>query len=323
MSARTQFDNVVQDTSGNALADIEVTVYQADGTTPATIYAARTGGTTVSNPITTDSTGLVQFWAEPEEYYVEYHDTELPERVADRTRQFNAVNGGDEGIGITQLPNGTAGQLLLASGAGGGPGFGQASTSGIRDNAVDKEKLSIEVGRTLGVNVSGSVRRGAVFIDTEEFRNSASYGTLTTPDQVSNVVLPSGGLILVAYTARFKSSVADAGRAAIFVGATQLQSGAQSGGYSANEASTENTGYRLLSTDGTGLVGGTLDSASNDAPLPTTGGSVGIRGTVSFGGGPVLISAAAGTYTISVQFKATSGTVTASGRKLWVWTLGF
>jgi hypothetical protein len=40
-------------------------------------------------------------------------------------------------------------------------------------------------------------------------------------------------------------------------------------------------------------------------------------------GGPCYIFAAAGTYTVSVQFKSSSGSVTAKNRKLWAWTLGF
>ena len=36
-----------------------------------------------------------------------------------------------------------------------------------------------------------------------------------------------------------------------------------------------------------------------------------------------MVFAAAGTYDISVQFKASSGSVTVKNRKLWVWTMGF
>lgn len=39
--------------------------------------------------------------------------------------------------------------------------------------------------------------------------------------------------------------------------------------------------------------------------------------------GFVVLFAAAGTYDVSVQFKSSSGTVTAKERKLWVWTMGF
>jgi hypothetical protein len=40
------------------------------------------------------------------------------------------------------------------------------------------------------------------------------------------------------------------------------------------------------------------------------------------GGGSIEVFAAAGTYTIGVKYKATSGNVTAKERKLWVATLG-
>jgi hypothetical protein len=45
--------------------------------------------------------------------------------------------------------------------------------------------------------------------------------------------------------------------------------------------------------------------------------------TTGDAGGVVSMFAAAGTYTISVQFKALSGSVTASNRKLWVQALSF
>jgi hypothetical protein len=50
-----------------------------------------------------------------------------------------------------------------------------------------------------------------------------------------------------------------------------------------------------------------------------------IVGTVSAAGlgGPCYFFAAAGTYTISIQVKASSASVTIKNRKLWVWTIGF
>lgn len=46
-------------------------------------------------------------------------------------------------------------------------------------------------------------------------------------------------------------------------------------------------------------------------------------GDAAGAGGTCLIFAAAGVYTVSVQFKPASGSVTAKNRKLWVWTIGF
>src|SRR4051812_26149246 len=49
---------------------------------------------------------------------------------------------------------------------------------------------------------------GSSIIATEESRTNVAYGKLPTPDQVSGVVLPPNGLIVVVYQALWKSSVA-------------------------------------------------------------------------------------------------------------------
>lgn len=168
----------------------------------------------------------------------------------------------------------------------------------------------------------GSVRRGKTIIATEETRNNTAYGTLTTPDQVSNIVMPTDGLIVVAYQALWKSSVSGAGSAAIFVGANQLVTADGNGapGAEAAEAATGGTtSYATLATAFYGLAGGVAPSSAET--LVTTGQTV--KNALSGAGGVVHIFAAAGTYDISVQFKASSGSVTAKERKLWVWTESF
>jgi hypothetical protein len=174
----------------------------------------------------------------------------------------------------------------------------------------------------LGVNDSEGVRRGKSIIATEESRTNTSYGTLTTPDQVSSVVLPTDGLIAVAFTGMFKSSANAAGSAAIFIGATQLSY--DNGGVAPGVQATPTTGtnvYRHLASTPIGLE---MSSAgltwTGDV---TTGQAISASTSVGTPGGPCYVFAAAGTYTVSVQFKATSGSVTAKERKLWVWTIGF
>lgn len=194
---------------------------------------------------------------------------------------------------------------------------------------IDGTKLASSFLAKAGIDGSSTVRRGK-FISSgtpgEGTRTSTSYGTLTGgdapgPDQVSNVVLPTNGLIVVAYQALWKDSVADAGRAAIFVGATQLKEMVSTTPEFQEAALIDNASpnsYTTLSTFGFGLQS-PLEAVGVDSSQVTTGQLVG-AGT---DGGPCYIFAAAGTYTISVQFKATSGTVTAKERKLWVWTMGF
>jgi hypothetical protein len=188
-------------------------------------------------------------------------------------------------------------------------------------------------GAQLGLTAGGIVRRGKSIIATEESRANTAYGLLTTPDRVSGIVLPADGLICVAYHALWKESVDLAARAAIFVGANQLKQRAVNGPPTAQEAvlnaSSGLNFYTTLTSVPIGLNGNVSTAAlTSDASVVTTGMSVAGGDTNAAtldaaGGGPCYIFAAAGTYDISVQFKASSGSVTVKDRKLWVWTMGF
>jgi hypothetical protein len=152
-------------------------------------------------------------------------------------------------------------------------------------------------------------------IPSEQERTNTAFGTLTTADEITGVVLPENGLIVVGYQALWKSSVSAAGKAAIFIGANQLKTAA-SGAPAVNEISTLETKNSLLTSIPNGLTRGTVESTS----FVTTGQAI-ATGSEPVGG-VCFIYAAAGTYNISVQFKASSGTVTAKERKLWVAVLG-
>jgi hypothetical protein len=202
---------------------------------------------------------------------------------------------------------------------------------------VDTNNLSPTAGITagqladaarLGLTAGTTVRRGQTNISTTESVTSTTYTTLTTPDKVVSVVLPANGLIAVAYQATWQESVSAAARAAIFVGANQLKlaSASAAGGPAVQETSLNASGGTVnqdkpLTATALGLFGG--EGAQNGAYTGdvTTGQIVGELGPVS--AGPCYIFAAAGTYDISIQFKASSGSVTAKNRKLWCWTLGF
>ena len=179
-------------------------------------------------------------------------------------------------------------------------------------------------------------------ISTTETLTSAAYATLTTPDQVTGIVLATNGLIAVWYQAMWQESVAGAGRAAIFIGSNQLQvqsivAHAPATQAAATSATTAAVDVPLFSFAGglasvnaasgstadvtTGQVVGIARGTTTGTPAEEIGGTVGQLPTSSSIGGPCYIQGlAAGTYTISVQFKATSGSVTAKNRKLWVRT---
>jgi hypothetical protein len=200
----------------------------------------------------------------------------------------------------------------------------QANYEAIRDvinGNIDTENIDSGVLEDLGVSDSTSTRRGKAIIAAEESTGSASYTTLTTPDRVSSIVLPSDGLLFVAYSALWKASVAGAGRAALFVGTDQISVPEVSTSPTLQEVSGLAAAgqYRWLATAAYGLTTGdaavAADSTDVATPIVLADGS-GV-------GGIALIRASAGTYNVSVQFKATSGTVSAKSRKLWVWTMGF
>lgn len=211
-----------------------------------------------------------------------------------------------------------------------GPG-NTASGDQVMDN-FDAAWLGIDAAQAVpgGFNAAGVVRRGKSIIGTTEARSNVAYGTLTTPDQVTGIVLPTDGFIVVGYQATWQESVDGAARAAIFVGANQLTFASENAAASPlfQEASVGMAAaiYGVLATGPLGLAG----TASGSGGVGYTGdvttgqvlGVVPAAGT-GLGGGPTYIFAAAGTYTVSVQFKASSGSVTAKNRKLWCWTMGF
>lgn len=217
------------------------------------------------------------------------------------------------------------------------------ATAKLSADAVTNDKLdSTTVNVPLGLNETGVVRRGKSIIATSESRTNVAFGTLTTPDQVANLVLPTDGLIAVVYQATWQESVAQAARAAIFIGSNQLVA-ARDAVVAGPVTQAAQTGSgttaidRPLFSGGGGLFGanGGNTSIGADATTGQLVGAVGGNAAVAFqeiGGGlaatylapgACYIFAAAGTYTVSVRFNASSGSVTVKNRKLWAWTLGF
>lgn len=205
----------------------------------------------------------------------------------------------------------------------GGLAPGAVLSSNIAANQVGAQHLSQSIAQNLGMNISGAVGQGYVSIPTSQSTTSTTYTYLATPDSVSNVVISTGGLIFVAYQAMWNSSVATASNvsAAVFLNTNQLQ---------AIQSTTTTTPTVQAATNGAastvaeplastfaGLIAGAQTSAYTGNV--TTGQVLGTNAT----GGIITIFAAAGTYTVGVEFKAASGSVTVSNRQLWVWTRNF
>lgn len=107
MSFRVGFDDVIIDTAGNALSNVEAAVYKVGTSELLTIYSQREGGSSKSNPITTTSNGRVQFFVESSVFDVAIHDTEVPARFSDRTVTIDRTPG-----------SGTGGQMYVANSSG-------------------------------------------------------------------------------------------------------------------------------------------------------------------------------------------------------------
>lgn len=217
---------------------------------------------------------------------------------------------------------------------------GNIETAELADDAVTAAKLADAA--KLGLNESGTVRRGKCIVATQESRTNTAYGKLATPDEVENVVLETAGFIEIDFLAIWQCSVADAARAAIFIGENQLK--IDRGTVNpVLQAAWINT-YdgmpdvpTVLGTSPQGLVsGGTATVVTSDpvttgqvlGAAPVYTGNMELDGnplTFSelFLGGSVRVEVAAGTYDISVRFKSASGSVTVKNRRLRVWTQAF
>lgn len=241
--------------------------------------------------------------------------------VNDGAAAYRAMKG-DATIaedGTLQLGAGVVGTNELAAKA--------ATTAKIDDEAITPDKILEDIREFLGLSSTGQTRRGKSIVATEQSRANAAYGLLTTPDRVQNVVLPTDGLIFVHFQALWKASEADKGAAALFIGENQLRNPRANGEPVVNEAGLVNgkvsTKFSPLVSNPTGLF--TAGSGVSDSTLVTTG-LAGFYDGVTFNnpaGAICVIEAAAGTYDISVRFKATSGSVTVKERKLRVWTAAF
>lgn len=209
---------------------------------------------------------------------------------------------------------------------------------------VTADILNIAPPAALALGISGSTVRGAVNIATTGSRTNTVYGFLNDAnDQVAGIVLPTNGLIAVWYQAQWQEGVAGAARAAIFVGSNQLQLQGYNGSTRGPQTQAAATGsatatiYVPLHTTTAGLAsikdtaGYAADAATGQivgassigqALSMELGGAVSTVGGLPLGG-PCYVFATAGTYTVSVQFKATSGAVSVASRRLWAQALPF
>lgn len=175
----------------------------------------------------------------------------------------------------------------------------------------------------------------ATIIATEEAASTTSYALLTTPDQVTGLVVPAKSYLEIVYSARWGHKDADIDwtastdpKAAIFIGTNQLQALAYNSGtpsVAAAEATLDvavgNAGltgdaFWPLSSAPHGLASGLEGGAGGTIALPTTGLALAHNPNIGAGNetapplqtGACRIQVPAGTYDISVRFKLSAGT---------------
>lgn len=181
----------------------------------------------------------------------------------------------------------------------------------ITDATLGSADLTTALAQVLGVTSGGVTRRGKSVIATEESRTDVAYGTLTTPDRVLAVNVPADSLLRIVFFALVKCSVNNAGRVGLFIGGNQLKAVDGDGAPAVQEVDpseaggTDFTDYGTVYTTSSGLV---AIQASGDASLVTTGLAI----------GEIVVPVAAGSYDVEMRYKASSGSITAKERSLFV-----
>lgn len=81
--ARQAWQRTITDAAGNVLTGVQITVFQADGVTPATIYGQLTGGSALANPFSTGAQTSAKFYADPGRYVVRAFKDGLTQEFTD------------------------------------------------------------------------------------------------------------------------------------------------------------------------------------------------------------------------------------------------
>jgi len=175
-----------------------------------------------------------------------------------------------------------------------------ATISGRLYRATDTDQAFLDTGSAWEELARGS--SGKSIVATEEGRTNTAYGSLATPDSVT-VVVPASGLLEVASELDVKESVANAASVALIVaGPAQSEAtGLQSAGIAVGS-------YGGLQT---AVAIGLQPVQLVPRPFAPSGGNTSVITWMT-------LRVPAGSITVSLAYKASSGTVTARNRKLWV-----
>lgn len=200
------------------------------------------------------------------------------------------------------------------------PGRGvQIGPAGIAAGAIGSQQIAPALAQNLGLNVSGTTGRGALYNPGPGTRSNTTAGALSdAADQVTGIVLNTNGLINVSFHALWSVNSGSA-FASVMLNGVSVAMGQTINGVAVGNTwvSTAATFLSpLYTSSGTATALATTASTTANASEATTGETI---------GGPHLsIFAPAGIYTVSVQYStSTTNTVTVQNRRLWVWTVNF
>lgn len=177
---------------------------------------------------------------------------------------------------------------------------------------LDNDNLSGDAGITranLDAGAKPTRWYEPVIIAATQTRTNSSFGLLGTPDEVPDVVVPEGGLIVVRYLALIRESNGSGEmHAALFLNSTQLRTGTNTG----DEVNTSQASpWQAMATSGrTDTESGGLTIVGSNGSEETP--AIGILGATE-------IFAPAGTYDVSVKYRSTGGgTAAVKMRRLYV-----
>lgn len=81
--ARQAWQRTITDAAGNVLTGVQITVFQENGVTLATIYGQQTGGAALANPFSTGAQTSAKFYADPGRYVVRAFKDGLTQEFTD------------------------------------------------------------------------------------------------------------------------------------------------------------------------------------------------------------------------------------------------
>lgn len=174
--------------------------------------------------------------------------------------------------------------------------------------------------------LAGGQRKG-VEIATEQTTTSSAYNLLTTPDQVTGIVLPAKAFIRVTYLAQMYLNAAATANAAIHLGSNIVVPAKSNAATDTSFATMTTTlQWRWVTSYVNGMYVENAAGGNGEPINPVTTGqiqSVNFTTPATGVGGPCQIVAAPGTYSVNVSFKTSASTLRVRNRRLYVEVVKF